>query len=194
MNSSRKRAGCGCRSTRRIASTARPATSRIRPRTSTGSSPRAEEGRIIPTCKLLLAGILAVSATAAQASTEASPPLNAYVQARIAASAGALEQASAGYAAALATDPENEVIAAQAMNHALAAGDWPLALRAAHTLERHNALLPDARFLLVAEAFRDRDWRAAREQVDSVEREQLFAFAVPVLRAWLAFGSGRGDP
>jgi tetratricopeptide (TPR) repeat protein len=27
-----------------------------------------------------------------------------------------------------------------------------------------------------------------------VEREQIFAFAVPVLRAWLAHGSGRGDP
>ena len=105
-----------------------------------------------------------------------------------------LEQASAACAAALATDPDNDVIAAQAMNHAVAAGDWPLALRAAHVLERHDALLPDARFLLVAEAFRDRDWRAARAEIDAVEREQLFAFAVPVLRAWLAFGSGQGDP
>ena len=55
-------------------------------------------GRIIPTCKLLLAGLLAVSAATAQARqarTDAGPPLNAYVQARIAASAGALEQASA---------------------------------------------------------------------------------------------------
>ena len=42
----------GSRSTRRIASTARPATSRTRPRTSTGSSPKAAEGRIIPTCKM----------------------------------------------------------------------------------------------------------------------------------------------
>jgi hypothetical protein len=40
----------GCRSTRRIASTARPATSRTRPRTSTGSCRKAEEGPIIPTC------------------------------------------------------------------------------------------------------------------------------------------------
>jgi Flp pilus assembly protein TadD len=55
-------------------------------------------------------------------------------------------------------------------------------------------LLPDARLLLVAEAFRTRDWRAAATHLDAVEREQLFGFTVPVLRAWLAFGSGRGDP
>jgi len=55
-------------------------------------------------------------------------------------------------------------------------------------------LLPDARFLVLAEALRTRDWRAARTQIDAVEREQLFAFTVPVLRAWLAFGSGEGDP
>ena len=38
----------GCRSTRRTACTARPATSRTRPRTSTGSRPRAAAGRTIP--------------------------------------------------------------------------------------------------------------------------------------------------
>ncbi len=121
-------------------------------------------------------------------------PLNIYAQARVAASAGALDQASAGYVSALAAAPDNELIAAQALNHAITAGDWRLALDAARTLERRGALLPDARFLLVAEAFRARDWRAATAQIDAVEREQLFGFTVPVLRAWLAFGSGAGDP
>jgi tetratricopeptide (TPR) repeat protein len=69
-----------------------------------------------------------------------------------------------------------------------------LALDAARTLERGNALLPDARFLLLAEAFRARDWRAARGEIDAIEREQLFAFTVPVLRAWLAVDSHEGDP
>jgi len=55
-------------------------------------------------------------------------------------------------------------------------------------------LLPDARFLLLADAFKTRDWRGARSQIELIEREQMFAFAVPVLRAWLAFGSGQGDP
>ena len=130
----------------------------------------------------------------ASARVEPGVTLSNYAQARAAASAGELEQASAGYAAALAADPDNEVIAGQALTHAVTAGDWPLALRAARTLERRNAMLPDARFLLVADAFREREWRAAARQIDAIEREQLFAFAVPSLRAWLAYGSRRGDP
>jgi Flp pilus assembly protein TadD len=86
------------------------------------------------------------------------------------------------------------VVASQALTHAVTAGDWPLAIRAARILERGNELLSDARFLLVAEAFRDGDWREARRQVDAIEREQLFTFTVPVLRAWLAHGSDDGDP
>ena len=132
--------------------------------------------------------------TPASPRVEPAVSLTNYVQARTAASAGAFEQASAGYAAALAADPDNEVVAGQALTHAVVAGDWPLALHAARILERRNAMLPDARFLLVADAFRSRDWRAARRQIDAIEAEQLFAFAVPALRAWLAYGSRRGDP
>ena len=131
---------------------------------------------------------------AAQARVEPGASLRDYAQARAAASNGAYERASAGFASALAADPSNEVVAGQALTHAVAAGDWNLALRAARVLERRDSMLPDARFLLVAEAFRSRDWRAAGRQIDAIEREQLFTFAVPVLRAWLAYGSGRGDP
>jgi tetratricopeptide (TPR) repeat protein len=169
-------------------------TSRTRPRTSTGSSPKAEEGRTIPTCRLLLAGALALSATPLSARVEQRSPLDTYVRARAAASAGALDQASAGYVAALAAAPDNELIATQALGHAVTAGDWPLALRAAHLLERRGAILADARLLLVAEAFHARDWRAAAARLDAVEHDQVFASIVPVLRAWLAFGSGQGDP
>ena len=50
----------GCRSTRRTASTARPATSRTRPRTSTGSCPRAAAGRTIRICEVAAGGVAAV--------------------------------------------------------------------------------------------------------------------------------------
>ena len=43
-------AASGCRSTRRTASTARPATSRTRPRTSSGSPPKAAAGRTTSAC------------------------------------------------------------------------------------------------------------------------------------------------
>jgi len=121
-------------------------------------------------------------------------PLSLYAEARAAASAGAFDRASANFVAALAAAPDNELIAGQALTHAVIAGNWDLALNAARALERQNKLLPDARFLLLAEAFRARDWRAARTQIDTIEREQLFGFAVPVLRAWVAFSSGEGDP
>ena len=105
-----------------------------------------------------------------------------------------MEQASAAFAAILAAQPDNELVAAQALSHGVNAGDWTLALAAARVLERRNALQPDVRFLLVADAFRSRDWERAGQQIALIEQEQLFGFAVPVLRAWHAQGSRRGDP
>jgi tetratricopeptide (TPR) repeat protein len=157
-----------------------------------------EEDRIIPTCRLaarfslLCAAVLAASPATARVDRRS--PLVAYAQARAAAAAGALDRASTGFGAALAAAPDSDLIAGQALAHAVRAGDWRLALDAARGLERRGALPPDGRFLLAAEAFRTRDWRAARAQIDAIERDQAFAFAVPVLRAWLAFGSRQGDP
>ena len=142
----------------------------------------------------MAAGFALAGASAAEARSDPRSPLSIYAEARAAATAGAFDRASAGYVAALAAAPDNELIAGQALTHAVTAGDWPLAVSAARALERRGALLPDARLLLLAESFRARDWTAARAQIDAVEREQLFAFTVPVLRAWLAFGAGEGDP
>lgn len=105
-----------------------------------------------------------------------------------------MAQASARFTAALNAAPQNEIVAAQALRHAVIAGDWPLAVRAARITEARNAIQPDARFLLLADAVRNRDWVRARAQLDAIERDRLFAFAVPVLRAWVALGSGQGDP
>jgi len=138
-------------------------------------------------------GALIFAASAAPARVERRSPLTSYVQARAAASAGALDRASAGYVAALQAAPDNALIASQALSHAVTAGDWRLALDAARVLERRGAILPDARLLLVADAFRAHDWRTAAIRIDAVEHDQLFAFAAPVLRAWLAVGSGQGD-
>src|SRR5215207_9305474 len=83
----------GCRSTPRTASTARPATSRTRPRTSIGSRPKAEEDRTIPICRWLactaLAATIACGAPAAAARYPAHDnPALTYVQARAAAMSG----------------------------------------------------------------------------------------------------------
>ncbi len=94
----------------------------------------------------------------------------------------------------MAASPGNDIVAAQALDHAVGAGDWALALKAARSLEERAALPPDGRFLLIADAVRSGDWEAAARQIDLVEKEELFAFTLPVLRAWLAVGSGEGDP
>ncbi len=130
----------------------------------------------------------------AAARADTASPLADYVRARAAASNGSNRAASADFAAALAASPENALVATEALTHAVSAGDWPLALRAAATLDRRQSLLPDARFLLIAHAFRERDWAAAQRQIAAVEREQAFGFVVPILRAWMAVESGNGDP
>src|ERR1043165_248980 len=87
-----KRVSQGFRSTLRTASTARPATSRTRPRTSTGSLPKAAEAPITRTCKWLsgaaLAAVLFVPVPAAAARLSAGDPELLYVQARAAAMNG----------------------------------------------------------------------------------------------------------
>jgi tetratricopeptide (TPR) repeat protein len=130
----------------------------------------------------------------AQASLEDARELRAYAQARAADSTGASAKAAQGYAAALALSPNNEVLAARALSQAMAAGDRPLALAAARILQRADRLAPDARLLLMAEALRTRDWKAAAAQIDRIEQDQIFSFMTPVLRAWLAYGSRKGDP
>lgn len=120
--------------------------------------------------------------------------LSAYARAVAADNAGAVEAAARSYAAALAHAPENELLAARAVSQAIAAGDRALALEAAGVLEKAGKLTLEGRVLLAAEAIRTRDWKAALGHVERLEQDQLFAFMGPVLRAWIAQGSGRGDP
>lgn len=120
--------------------------------------------------------------------------LKAYARARAAGSFGAPDEAAKGYAAALAVSPDDDVLAARALNRAVAAGDRELALKAARMLERGTALSSEGRLLLLSEAVRVGDWRGAGLQVDRIEDDEIFAFMAPLLRAWIAVGSGKGDP
>jgi tetratricopeptide (TPR) repeat protein len=130
----------------------------------------------------------------ALASVDDQAALAAYARARAADSVGAPERAAQGYAAALALAPGNEVLAARALGRAIAAGDRVLALRAARILDAAGKLAPDGRLLLLTESLRTRDWRGAAFHIDRIEEDEVFAFMAPVLRAWVAHGSGKGDP
>src|SRR6266542_3714474 len=99
----------GSRSTPRIAFTARLATSRIRPRTSTGSRPKAEEAPITRTCKWLSGAAVAALALApvpAAARLAASDPARNYVAARAAAINGDHGQAAQLLTALAQAEPD----------------------------------------------------------------------------------------
>jgi Flp pilus assembly protein TadD len=143
---------------------------------------------------LLVAFTLALPLGGADASRRDGSEIRAYAQARAADSFGAARQAARGYASALALSPDNELLAARTLSQAMAAGDRPLALTAARALERTGQLAPDARLLLLGEALRTRDWTRAASHIDRLDKDQVFSFMTPILKAWLAFGSRRGDP
>jgi tetratricopeptide (TPR) repeat protein len=140
-----------------------------------------------------LAAIL-FPASPASASVDDTSALTAYVRARAADSSGAAEQAARNYGAALALAPGNEVLAARALSQAIAAGDRTLALQAARQLDAAAKLAPDGRLLLVGEAFRAKQWKEAGRQIERLEQDEVFSFMTPLLRAWLAQGSGKGKP
>jgi tetratricopeptide (TPR) repeat protein len=50
------------------------------------------------------------------------------------------------------------------------------------------------RLTLLTEAVRTRNWAATGEQIDRIGEDNVFGFMAPILRAWIALGSGRGDP
>ena len=125
---------------------------------------------------------------------EDQPALAAFARALAAESFGSEAGAAERYAAALALAPQNEVLAGRALSSALTAGNRPLALRAARALEAAGKVPPDARLLLLGDAMQRRDWKDAATHIDTVEKDEVFAFLTPLLRVWLAQGSGKGDP
>ena len=115
-----------------------------------------------------------------------------YVRARAADAAGLSGLASAGYSAALAADPDDEILAMRAYRQALSAGDYALASRAAAVLERAGTAPPDTALLAFATALKARDAKAADAALARIGSGPL-AFLNPVLQAWLAVERGQ-DP
>src|SRR5437868_3080514 len=195
MSSSKARVvNPGCRSTRRIASTAKRATSRTRPRTSTGSPPKAVEDRIIPTCKWM-AGAAAVALTlgaspAAAARLAVSDAARTYVEARAAAMSGDHARAAQLLAALAQAQPDQADIARKALSEAIGAGDMQLALSLARSAPA--AKLPvEARLLLTTEEIRRHHPERAQQWLAATGSNGDLTFLAPLINAWTA--ADRGD-
>src|SRR3546814_5295472 len=110
---------------------ARPATSRTRPRISTGSPPKAAEAPIIRTCKsarfVLIAAAVA-AAVPAHASGDSGEVLNALVRARLAEAGGEPVVALTALATVSSAAPGLPGIRGRMLEQAIEAGD----LDAAH--------------------------------------------------------------
>jgi Flp pilus assembly protein TadD len=125
---------------------------------------------------------------------ERSDPIADYVHARAADDLGELSVAAQGFAAAAAENPGDTSLQLRAFRQAVVAGDMALAIKSAQTLDAQKSLPPDGTLLLVADALNRKDWKRARAFTDRITAEKLFAFTVPVLRAWIAYGAHDGDP
>ena len=115
-----------------------------------------------------------------------------YVRARAADAAGAADVAAAGYGKALATAPDDQILAMRAYRQALAAGDYALAGRAAAVLVRAKTAPPDTEILAFAIALHGDDRLGAEKALERMSAGPL-DFMAPVLGAWLAFDRGE-DP
>ncbi|MDO6415132.1 hypothetical protein Q4F19_12140 [Sphingomonas sp. BIUV-7] len=149
--------------------------------------------RVTPALLSLVAA-LALAGPAAAAQTREPSQAERYVRMRAAATAGDLQTATDELAVLLARDPGSDVIAQRAFREAIAAGDKPLALKAARALEQQGAPQPDALLLYLVDAVQAKDWKRARATLDQIEAGKVFAFMAPMLRGWVALGSKDGDP
>src|SRR4051812_46252941 len=183
----------GSRSTPRTAFTARPATSRTRPRTSTGSPQKAAEAPITRTCKWLAGAAiaaLALGSAPAAAQLTVSDPGRTYIQARAAAMGGDHARAAQLLASLAAAQPGAVDIAKKALSEAVGAGQMDLALKLARNVPA--ASLPsDARLLLVAEEIRRGHPERALPWLGVSGQAGDLTFLAPLISAWGA--ADRGD-
>jgi len=138
--------------------------------------------------------VTALAGPADAVRSEAVSPYMSYVRARAADAAGMPELAAGQYAAALGETPNNLQLAQRTYRQASIAGDKLLALKMARALDKSASLPPDGRLLLLIDAVGTKDWAGARAITAKIEQEQVFAFLAPIARAWIAQGSGQGDP
>jgi tetratricopeptide (TPR) repeat protein len=130
----------------------------------------------------------------AQASVGDTGALAAYVRARVAETGGSPRDVAQRYAAALTLAEGNEVVAGRALDQAIAAGDEALALRAEAALEKTGTVPVEGRLLRYQEALKARRWDSANAAADALAKDDVFSFLPPLLHAWTAQASGKGDP
>ncbi|MCM3419609.1 tetratricopeptide repeat protein [Sphingopyxis alaskensis] len=176
-------------------------TSRIRPRTSTGSPPKAAEGPIIRICKpvgLLGAAALLGAATPVAAADADGAALNALVRARLAEEKGAPAAALSALNEVVSLSPGLPGVRGRMLEQAIAAGDLDAARRAAQQVWTGGDHRFDAQLVLLVDAMRRSDWKAARAYLaaptDKTGANTGARLIVPIFQAWIDVGARARRP
>lgn len=144
---------------------------------------------ITPICKISFGGVLIAALLGSSALAKRSVganALNRYVEARLAESSERPDAAASIYAETLRQNPDNLLLASKAYVKAIEAGDFDLAVRAVQAIDLRNGMDPEMPLLLFANAFAERDYKAAKLASLRLEALQNFGFLSPLLDAWLS--------
>lgn len=116
----------------------------------------------------------------------------AYVRGRAAINADQLGEAARQFRIALDASARNRMLMQRTFGLALLSGNEKLSEELARQLDALGEDGFDTRLVLLASAVKKGDWAKAKAIRNILSNENRFLFALPVIDAWLALGSG-GD-
>ncbi len=129
-----------------------------------------------------MVALAASAAGAAPRRADPADPLRVYVVARTAETVGDETRAAQLFASLAAAHPADSIIAQRALDRAILAGDFPLALRVARGLKDSDMSVA-GRLLLVADDLRAARTAAAVARLEVATTRDL-GFLAPFVRAW----------
>jgi tetratricopeptide (TPR) repeat protein len=116
-------------------------------------------------------------------------PYGNYLAGRFAERQKDFTQAAAALGRALDDFPDNAGLMRRTFYLSLEAGEIDTALRMARRLEESGAKISTAQLLLAAESVRNDDFAGALLRLESIEREDLARYSVPLALAWAHAGA-----
>ncbi|MCK4868341.1 MAG: tetratricopeptide repeat protein [Alphaproteobacteria bacterium] len=116
-------------------------------------------------------------------------PYGNYLAGRFAERQKDFAQAAAALGRALDDFPDNAGLLRRTFYLSLEAGQNDTALRMARKLEKSGAKISTAQLLLAAESVKNDNFAGALQQLESMEREDLARYSVPLALAWAHAGA-----
>jgi tetratricopeptide (TPR) repeat protein len=140
--------------------------------------------------KLFLFGGLALFAAypAMAASRDDNAEMQRYVTARLAEMDSRGDDALKGYLELFKTNSNSSAVTDRLLVNAIRIGDMPSVVTAVRTQELRNQADGTAPMLLYADAFRKKDWSAAKIAIAELQAKSNYAFVAPLLTSWINVG------